>query len=71
MRLLPENEQTWELLQEIISRYGVQGKQIHDAHLIATSRSSDVTQLVTENTGDFARFSPEMEILDLATVAAV
>jgi hypothetical protein len=54
----------------LIAHYGCQGKQIHDANLVATALASDVTKLVTANTGDFARFSSEVEIIDLATVDA-
>lgn len=70
MRLLPESEQAWDRLRALIAHYGCQGKQIHDANVVATALASQVGKLVTANTRDFVRFSPEMEVIDLATVDA-
>jgi predicted nucleic acid-binding protein len=70
MRLLPESEQTWDRLRALVARYGCQGKQIHDANLIATALAADVAKLVTANVRDFVRFAPEVEVLDLAAIAA-
>ncbi len=67
MRLLQDNEQTWDRLRALIASYRCLGKQIHDANLVATALASGVTRLVTANYGDFSRFSPEMEIIDLTT----
>jgi predicted nucleic acid-binding protein len=68
MRLLPENEETWDRLQALLARYGCQGKQIHDANLVATALASDVGKLVTGNARDFVRFSSDVEVIDLARV---
>jgi len=68
IRLLQDNEQTWDRLRFLVSSYRCLGKQIHDANLVATALASGVTRLVTANGGDFSRFSPEMEIIDLATL---
>jgi len=69
-RLLHDNEQAWDRLRTLVSSYPCSGKQIHDANLVATALASGVTKLVTANSGDFSRFSPEMDIIDLATVNA-
>jgi len=66
MRLLPESEESWDRLQALIARYGCQGKQIHDANLVAAALASEVGKLVTANAGDFVRFSSEVEVIDLA-----
>ena len=70
MRLLQETEQTWDRLRALISSYRCLGKQIHDANLVATALASGVTRLVTANSADFTRFSPEIEIIDLTTTGA-
>lgn len=65
MRLLPESEESWDRLQTLVARYGCQGKQIHDANLVAAALASEVGKLVTANAGDFVRFSSEVEVIDL------
>jgi predicted nucleic acid-binding protein len=70
MRLLAESEQTWDRLRSLITTYGCQGKQIHDANVVATALTFGVTQLITANVGDFARFASDLEILDLASLGS-
>jgi predicted nucleic acid-binding protein len=69
MRLIWETEQTWDRLHGLISRYRCSGKQVHDANVVATALTSGVTRLLTANVADFSRFSPELEIIDLAAVS--
>jgi predicted nucleic acid-binding protein len=66
MRLLLESESTWERLRALIATYGCLGKQIHDANLVATALTCGVARLVTANVGDFTRFEPEIEVIELA-----
>jgi predicted nucleic acid-binding protein len=68
MRLLAEGESTWTHLRELIAHHRCQGKQIHDANVVATALSHGIAQLVTANVGDFLRFSPKVKVIDLATV---
>lgn len=68
MRLLSEGERAWAQLRDLITHYGCKGKQIHDANVVASALASGVAKLVTGNARDFARFSSEVEIIDLATV---
>jgi predicted nucleic acid-binding protein len=70
MRLLPEGEPSWNRLRALLASYGGLGKQIHDANLVATALASGVTRLVTANPGDFSRFSPEVDVVDLSGVPA-
>jgi predicted nucleic acid-binding protein len=69
MRLLAENEQTWDRLRSLIATCGCGGKQIHDANIVATALTFGVTRLITANAGDFARFAADMEIIDLSSAA--
>jgi predicted nucleic acid-binding protein len=67
MRLLTDSESAWDRLRSLIATHGCMGKQIHDANVVATALSFGVTRLVTANLGDFARFSGDLEVIDLAT----
>jgi predicted nucleic acid-binding protein len=69
MRLLPEGEMSWNRLRSLAASYRCAGKQIHDANLVATALASGVKRLVTANPGDFARFSPELDIVDLSSLS--
>lgn len=71
MRLLAESETGWDRLRDLVAAYGCQGKQIHDANVVATALTSGVARLVTANVGDFARFAAEIEVIDLAAVGAL
>lgn len=69
MRLIVDSEESWERLRALISRYGCRGKQIHDANVVAAALASGISKVVTANISDFARFSPDVEIIDLVKVA--
>jgi predicted nucleic acid-binding protein len=69
VRLLADSELVWNRLRALIETYGCLGKQIHDANLVATALTSGVARLVTANTGDFVRFSSEIEVIDLDALA--
>lgn len=42
---------------ELVTRYGVQGKQVHDARLVAAMRAHEVERILTLNTADFGRYT--------------
>jgi hypothetical protein len=43
-------------LVKLIGDFKIDGKQIHDANIVATLRAYDIPCLLTRNTKDFARF---------------
>jgi toxin-antitoxin system PIN domain toxin len=43
-------------LLDLVRRFGVRGKQVHDANLVATMRTHAVSRLATLNWSDFRRF---------------
>ena len=47
-----------EKLGELVQRFEVKGRQVHDASLAATMLTHGVQHLLTHNGGDFARFAP-------------
>jgi toxin-antitoxin system PIN domain toxin len=54
--LLDENEATVSSLRNLIRRYQVRGKSVHDANIVASMLTYGITRLVTYNTGDFRRY---------------
>ncbi len=66
VRLLAEGENSLRRLERIVRDHDCRGRQVHDAHIVATALAYNVARLVTENTGDFRRFEALLEIVDLA-----
>jgi predicted nucleic acid-binding protein len=60
-----ENTKVTENLLALLSDLEVNGKQVHDANIIATMQAYSVTHLLTHNTGDFQRFAHLITILPL------
>lgn len=65
--LLPESPELLPIWRGLVSRYQVQGKPAHDARLGAAMLRHGVTQLITFNAPDFARYA---EITAFAPEAA-
>lgn len=65
VQILAEGEAILRRLERIVGDRECRGKQIHDAHIVATALAHGVAKLVTENTGDFLRYRDVLEILDL------
>jgi len=66
--VLVESESGWDRLYSLIATYGCKGKQVHDVNRVASALTSGVARLVTANAGDFSRFAPEIEVIDLNTL---
>jgi len=47
-----------EKLGELVQRFAVKGRQVHDANIAATILTNGLKDLLTQNVADFARFSP-------------
>ena len=47
-----------EKLGELVQRFSVKGRQVHDANIAATMLTHGLQDLLTHNVVDFARFSP-------------
>lgn len=56
-RFLDETHVTSELLQHLVVHYGISGKRIHDANIVATMKCHKINVLLTENPKDFNCFS--------------
>jgi predicted nucleic acid-binding protein len=55
--VLPEHFTAIDIWQHLIVTFSVLGKQVHDARLAALMMASGVTDILTFNVADFARFS--------------
>ena len=60
-----ENPQITEVLLTLIERFGISGKQVHDANIIATMQVYGIQNLITHNVSDFKRFSSIINILTM------
>jgi predicted nucleic acid-binding protein len=54
--VLEETTDSATRLRDIVRRYQVRGKQIHDANIIATMLNFGVARLATFNRADFERY---------------
>jgi predicted nucleic acid-binding protein len=52
-------------LLELIENPGAQGKQVHDANIVATMRQHRLAYLLTHNTADFRRFARWISVVPL------
>jgi len=50
-------------LLTLLENVPIAGKQVHDANIVATMQSLDITQLITLNIDDFKRFVPRILLL--------
>jgi predicted nucleic acid-binding protein len=60
-----DNSQVTERLLTLMETILIGGKQVHDANIVATMLVYGIPQLLTHNTGDFARFSGLITVLPL------
>jgi len=54
-------------LLDLVRRFGVRGKQVHDANVVATMRAHGVTRLATFNWSDLRGFE---ELIALAPLVS-
>jgi predicted nucleic acid-binding protein len=63
--LADDDQRVTEELLRLLTRVAVAGKQVHDANVVATMLVQRIPRLLTNNVGDFARFSDIITILPL------
>lgn len=64
-QIADEDAAVTTLLLDLLKARTIQGRQIHDANIVATMRSRGISWLLTHNTADFARYVPDIGILPL------
>lgn len=57
-----ENELVGDALLDLVSRYGVKGRVVHDANIVATMSVLGVRRILTANPADFRRFADIIDI---------
>jgi len=65
MTILPETNDTFSNWKELIIRYDVKGKNIHDGNIIAVMNSNKINNILTHNIKDFQRYSKIINIIPL------
>ena len=55
--LLSDTQEVFEHWLELVTRFDVKGKQVHDARLVAAMQTHSVENLLTLNVKDFERYS--------------
>jgi predicted nucleic acid-binding protein len=63
--LVDECAATIDRLTELLKAVPTQGKQVHDANIVATMLTYGIPTLLTHNTADFARFAALIQIVPL------
>ena len=68
LHLYDETEEVSRRLRQLGLTYGLHGKRLHDANIVATMAVHGIRALVTQNPDDFAPFD-EIDLLTIADVA--
>ena len=56
MTFLPDNDRVYSIWRQIVLANNVRGVQVHDARLVAVMLAHGLTQILTLNQPDFARY---------------
>lgn len=70
VRVVPEPPAAYDAWKQLVVSLGIKGVQVHDARLAAAMTVLGITQLLTLNQRDFARFTG-IVALDPISIAAV
>ncbi len=68
VHLYDETEDVARRLRRIALTYGLSGKRLHDANIVATMATHGISTLVTQNAEDFALFD-EIDFVAISDVA--
>ena len=62
-QIADEDAAVTTLLLDLLQSRPIQGKQIHDANIVATMRRYRIQWLLTHNTADFTRYAREIKLV--------
>ena len=67
LQLFDETQEVAQRLRQLALKYGISGKRLHDANIVATMATHGIRTLVTQNLDDFVRFDEidTVSIIDL------
>ncbi len=57
--MLPDLSNVYTVWRRLVVQYGVSGKEVHDARLVAAMMTHNVKRILTFNTADFIRYAAE------------
>lgn len=60
-----ETDSVTQRLLDLLRQIGANGRQVHDANIVASMLANAVNQLITYNTADFARYAHLITLLDI------
>jgi len=60
-----ENVGTTQILLELVKKYKVAGKAIHDCAIVAVSLQHEIRNILTNNISDFVRYKERLTIIPL------
>lgn len=66
--LIAEPPGLYRIWRQLVVAHSVQGKQVHDARLVALMKTHGITHVLTLNGGDFTRY-PGIVAIDPASIA--
>ncbi len=64
-RIADDDASVTTLLIGLLESLKIQGKQIHDANIVATMKRHRIPRLLTHNVADFARYAQDVEVVPL------
>ena len=64
-QIADEDAGVTDILLDLLTSRTIQGKQVHDANIVATMRRYGIQWLPTHNTSDFTRYAPDISVLQL------
>ncbi|NJR12675.1 type II toxin-antitoxin system VapC family toxin [bacterium] len=62
-QIADETSAVRDKLLDLLKAFPTQGKQVHDANLVATMLANGINQLLTLNDADFKRFSGQIHLV--------
>ena len=68
VHLCDETEEVARRLRQLALTFGLHGKRLHDANVVATMATHGIRVLVTQNPRDFAPFD-EIDLMTIADIA--
>lgn len=69
--LIPDTPDIYHQWRRLVTTYNVGGMSSHDARLVAAMHVHNISEILTFNTSDFTRYTPEnIRVLDPSQVAA-
>ncbi len=67
LTVLPEGPELFKIWRALVVDYGVSGRQVHDARIVAAMKAHGLRRILTFDTDDFSRYK-DIEIINPQTL---